>query len=469
MWGIVLQRESDITLARQIYIALRDHMIQGKLKPGEALPSTRELARLLAVSRNTVCEAYEMLSSEGFIESRQGSPTRVAGGLRLEAYDPGIEDLGEVIKPPVSCRVDFRTGQPDLKRFPRHSWIQSLRKAVEMMPLEQWGYTGPDGLYILRLEISAWLFRSRGITVNPKNLLITAGATQALHILAELLSRKGQKIMVEDPCHTGMLKVLQGKGYDIHPLPVDEQGLICDYLEGNGAYAIYVTPSHQFPLGGILPAGRRATLLQFARKYDQYIIEDDYDSEFRYTGAPVAPLYSMDPQRVIYVGTFSKTLFPSLRIGYVILPPHLQERWRDIRTHIDVQNPPFEQAALAEFIGSRKLDRYVRMMRKVYGQRRRILLESLEENFGRTWRSWGDAAGLHLAVQFPDMCFNHDFNFYARQSGVFVTPVEYHSINKGVHLDKILLGYGHLEEDEIRAGIRILRNLFEQIKAKPGD
>lgn len=463
MWGIALQRESDITLARQIYRALSEHMMKGNLNPGEALPSTRELARLLTVSRNTVCEAYEMLSSEGFIESRQGSSTRVADGLRLETNETGKDDSGEVIKPPECCRADFRTGKPDLRHFPRLAWVQALRKAAEVMPLEQWGYSGPDGLEILRAEISAWLFRSRGITVNPKNLLITAGATQALHILAELLSRKGQKIMVEDPCHTGMLRVLQGKGYNIHPLPVDEQGLQTGYLEGEGAYAIYVTPSHQFPLGGILPAGRRTALVQFVRKHDQYIIEDDYDSEFRYTGAPVAPLYSMDPQRVIYVGTFSKTLFPALRIGYVILPPHLHGRWRDIRTHIDVQSPPFEQAALAEFLGSRKMDRYVRTIRKVYGQRRKILLESLEREFGRTWRSWGDAAGLHLAVQFPGMCFNQNFSVNARQHGVYITTVEYHSINKGVHLDKILLGYGHLEEKEIRTGVNLLKTLFTQI------
>ncbi|HWP96038.1 MAG TPA: PLP-dependent aminotransferase family protein [Syntrophomonadaceae bacterium] len=463
MLGIALQRENDMTLARQIYQALKEHMMKGNLRLGEALPSTRELAKLLTVSRNTVCEAYEMLSAEGFIESRQGSSTRVAEGLCLETNEPGIEDLGEVIKPPFPCLVDFRTGKPDLRRFPRQSWMQAQRKAVEVMPLEQWGYTGPDGLDILRSEISAWLFRSRGITVNPKNLFITVGATQALHILAELLSRKGQKIMVEDPCHTGMLRVLQGRGYDIHPLPVDEQGLQTDYLEGDGAYAMYVTPSHQFPLGGILPAGRRTTLVQFARKHDQYIIEDDYDSEFRYTGVPVAPLYSMDPQRVIYVGTFSKILFPALRIGYVILPPHLHAGWRDVRTHIDVQNPPFEQAALAAFLGSRKIDRYVRMMRKVYGQRRRILLGSLEKDLGRTWRSWGDAAGLHLAVQFSGMCFDHDFSVYARQHGVCVTPVEYHSIKKGLHLDKILLGYGHLEEAEISSGVSLLKNLLEQI------
>ncbi|MEN6350806.1 MAG: PLP-dependent aminotransferase family protein [Syntrophomonas sp.] len=462
MWGISLQREAGITLSRQIYISLREQMMAGTLKPGERLPSTRELAKLLAVSRNTVCEAYEMLSSEGFIESRPGSSTRIAAGLRLEAGEPGTEMADEEIEPAKRCRADFRTGKPDLRHFPRQSWIQALRRASEAIPLKQWGYTGPDGLDMLRSEISAWLFRSRGISVNPKNLFITAGATQALHILAELLSPKGRKIIVEDPCHTGMLKVLLGKGYEIHPLPVDEHGLQTDLIQGAGSYAAYVTPSHQFPLGGILPAARRTALLQFARKHDQYIIEDDYDSEFRYVGAPVAPLFTMDPQRVIYVGTFSKTLFPSLRIGYVALPPHLHERWRGIRTYVDVQNPVFEQAALAEFLSSRRLDRHVRRMRKLYGKRRETLFTCLEKHFGRTWRAWGDAAGLHMAVQFPGMRFDRDFTNYAGQHGIFITPVEYHSINKGLHLDKILLGYGHLDEKEIDAGVLLLKKLFDQ-------
>ncbi len=459
MWE--LQRNSQISLARQIYQTLSKQMIQGELKPGEALPSTRELAKQLGVSRNTAYEAYDMLAAEGFIESRPGSSTRVANGLQLEKSPVAAETQNEPASEFASWKADFRTGRPDLRCFSRTLWLQLISRAAQAMPLEYWNYSGPEGLPRLREEIAAWLFRSKGLKVNPRDVFITAGATQALHLLTEIFSKLGKGIIVEDPCHLGMLRVMQSKGLEISPVPVDQKGMIIELLNGVGTGAVYVTPSHQFPLGGILPASRRSALLRLARQSNFYVIEDDYDSEFRYEGAPVAPLFSMDPQQVIYVGTFSKILFPAVRIGYVILPPPLQAQWRYLRTHADVQNPPFEQAALAEYLGSRKLDRHIRKMRKLYGERRRVLLESLEDNFEKPWRVWGDAAGLHLVLEFPGRCFDRDFMIQARTQGIRITPVNYHNINKGVHLDKIILGYGHIDKDEIRAGIRLLKEFMQ--------
>ncbi|MFZ5643515.1 MAG: PLP-dependent aminotransferase family protein [Bacillota bacterium] len=456
MLGIELRRSSAVSLARQIYQALRNQMTEGRLKQGEALPSTRELSRQLSVSRNTVCEAYEMLSAEGFIESRQGSQTRVANGLLLEKTDLTVENTEESVSSTFSCHVDFRTGQPDLRYFPKSLWLQYIRKASEDLPQEYWGYSGTEGIPALRKEIADWVFRSKGMTVRPQDIFVTSGATQALHVLAELLSAYGKDIMMEDPCHIGMLRVLQGKGFNILPVPVDKQGLQTDSLRKGSACAIYVTPSHQFPLGGILPAARRAALIRFARENDLFIIEDDYDSEFRYCGPPVAPLCTMDPQRVIYVGTFSKILYPALRIGYVVLPHKFHSQWRYLRRHVDVQNPPFEQAALAEYLRTRKLDRHVRQMRKLYGQRREILLQSMEEYFGRVWYPWGDASGLHLALEFPGLHFDENFTLRYKEFGIHITSVDYHSIRKGVHLDKLLLGYGHLEAKEIRQGVSLL-------------
>lgn len=466
-----LKRHSEISLARQIYQLLRDQMLAGQLSPGELLPSTRELAKQLAVSRNTTYEAYEMLSAEGYIVSRPGSQTRVAEGLFLEKPAPDSANLRKTPHPVYEYSADFRTGRPDLQRFPRNMWLQLLRKATVNLSPGQWGYTGPEGLPALREEIAAWLFRSRGLTIHSHDIFITAGATQALHLLAELLAGEDREILVEDPCHVGMLRVLQGRGFKIRPVPVDKQGIQTEYLAANGTCAIYVTPSHQFPLGGILPAGRRAELIRFARDNDLYIIEDDYDSEFRYNGTPVAPVCSLDAERVIYVGTFSKILFPALRIGYVVLPPQLHTRWRHFRTHADVQNPPFEQAALAEYLHTRKLDRHVQQMRRLYGQRRQILLHTLEELFGKTWTPWGDAAGLHLVLEFPGMRFDHEFSQRCKKYGIHVTPVDDHSICKGIHLDKLILGYGHLEPTEIRQGLLLLqehlKHYYNDFSASP--
>lgn len=458
MWGIILQRHSEITLARQIYQALRKQMLHGQLQPGEVLPSTRELAKELSISRNTAYESYEMLAAEGYIVSRQGSPTRVAEGLILENLEPARQQTSiEKIHSTCSYLADFRTGLPDLRRFPQRRWLHLVHQASEKLELEHWGYSGPEGLPVLREQIAAWLLRSKGLAVEPQDIFITAGATHALHILAELLATETrQELIVEDPCHMGMLRVLQRNNFRVRSVPVDDQGIQTNALMKSEACAVYVTPSHQFPLGGILPASRRTALVSFAREHDLYLIEDDYDSEFRYIGPPVAPLYALDPQRVIYVGTFSKILFPALRIGYVILPRSLQSRWCRLRLYTDVQNPPFEQAALAEFLNTRKLDRHVQNMRRLYGQRRHILLQTLTETFGNCWRPWGDAAGLHLALEFPGKRFDQDFAHNCQQNGIRITPVDYHSIVKGKHLEKLLLGYGHLEPQEIKQGIRLL-------------
>jgi GntR family transcriptional regulator/MocR family aminotransferase len=460
MLGIELNRKSELQLWRQIYQALKELMLSGQLKAGEALPSTRKLAKELDVSRNTVCEAYDLLLAEGFVISRQGAPTRVASGLCIEPVEPVLlPKTKSKLIPPVS--VSFRTGRPDLRQFPRFLWQQLLHKASNELPLEAFGYTGPQGLPELREEIAAWLFRSRGLKITSDHIFITAGATHGLHLIADILRGDGQKILMEDPCHTGMLRTLKNKGCTIVPIPVDAEGIQTNYLSKCGnTGAIYVTPSHQFPLGGILPASRRASLIRFARENNLYIIEDDYDSEFRYSGESIAPLYALDPQRVFYVGTFSKAVFPALRIGYVILPYKFQDRWRDLRTHTDVQNPPFEQAALAEFLRTRKFDRHIQKMRKIFGQRRQVLLESLEGAFGSEWIAYGDSAGLHVAIDFPGKRFDEGFKNYCLQNGLYITPVESYCIEKGRHQSKLLIGYGHLEPAVIIKGVELLSDII---------
>lgn len=460
MWGIDLQRESEVTLARQIYRAFREQISRSEMKAGEALPSTRELASQLCVSRSTVCEAYEMLISEGFVNSRQGAPTRVAAGLHLDRRpsDQNVTQMPES----MPAAFDFGTGKPDLSSFPKKLWGRMLLKAYDEMPPDMMNYTGPDGLNALRAQIAGWLLRSRGIRADPGDIFVTAGATQALHLLAELLASDGKEMLIEDPCHTGMRKALQGKGVLLRPVPVDEHGIQTETLGCGKACAVYVTPSHQFPLGGILPAGRRTALVRLARERGMYIIEDDYDSEYRYTGAPVSPLYSMDPETVVYVGTFSKIMFPALRIGYVILPKKLHQMWRRLRVYTDVQNPVLEQAALADFIQTRKLDRHVQKMRRLYAKRRSELLLSLRQAFGGYWRAWGDASGLHVALEYEGRRFDGFFMNKCREMGLRITPVEYHSIIKGKHRDKLLIGYGHLEAVEIRRGVGLLQDVFRQ-------
>jgi len=461
MYRIELKRQSEIPIKRQIYQALKDRILDGSLRAGEALPSTRELAEQLNVSRHTVCEAYDMLITEGFALSREGAPTRVAEGLRIDKPPERISNYqGKNI---TRYRVDFKTGWPDLRHIPRYLLQQIAHKTFEEMPLERFGYASPQGTPELRAEISSWLFRSRSLNVDTEDIFITSGATHALHIIASLFYGRGNKIAIEDPCNRGILQTFLNAGCEIEPIPVDEKGIRVECLEGVSASAVYTTPSHQFPLGPILPAGRRAELIRHARENDIYLIEDDYDSEFRYAGEPVAPLYAMDPQRVVYVGTFSKVLFPAIRIGYVILPKELQPKWRELRMHTDVQNPPFEQAMLAEFMRTRKFDRHIRRMRKLHGERRAALLGALEEAFGDGWRACGDAAGLHLSVEFKAMRFDEAFIKRCKENGIRIASVEHYAIQKGMHINKLLLGFGHLEPREIREGVLILRSVMQEI------
>ncbi len=455
MFGIVLDRKIEIPLKRQIYERIRELITNGELKAGDILVSTRELADILNVSRSTVVEAYEMLIAEGYVQSRQGAPTRVSDGLTIEKTSAA--PAGNRSKPHRILKADFSTGRPDLRLFPQYQWRQVLSKASRELPTELYGYTGPEGLLSLRSEIAAWLKRSRGFSAREDDIFITAGATHALYLLTELLCSDKSAVLMEDPCHSGLLHTFVGKRRRIIPAPVDASGMQTWSLPQSGeAGAVYVTPSHQFPLGGILPAARRAALVRYAREKNIYIIEDDYDSEFRYAGDPVAPLAAMGPQRVVYVGTFSKVFFPALRIGYVILPAPLHARWRDLRTHTDIQNPPFSQAALAEFIRSGKLESHIRKMRRTYGRRREALLDALKENFGSNWTAYGDNAGLHIAIDFSGMRFDEAFRRFCLKNGIFVTPLETHCIEKGRHESKLMLGYGHLEPDEIHAGIKRL-------------
>ncbi len=465
MLGIILNRDSELQLWRQIYQAIKEKMMCGHLKAAEALPSTRELANELGVSRNTVCMAYEMLVAEGYAVSHQGAPTRVMDGLYLEPFIVP-QSSNQFVERIISA--DFRTGKPDLRQFPRFLWQQLMNNTTAQLPLTMLDYSTPQGLFSLRQEIAAWLFRSRGMTIDPNDVFISAGATHALHLIAGLLCGKEAKIILEDPCHTGMLRSLTHRGTGIVPIPVDSEGIRVDEFPVDANIrAVYVTPSHQFPMGGILSASRRAALVRYARENNVYIIEDDYDSEFRYSGELIAPLHAIDPQRVIYVGTFSKSLFPALRIGYVILPYGLQQSWRVLRTHMDVQNPPFEQAALAELLRTRKFDRHVHKMRRIYRQRREVLLEALRQLLGERCCAHGDSAGLHVAIEYPGLNFNEEFQKRCFESGILVTGMQTHCIRTDWHHNKLLLGYGHLNSEEIKAGVNHLARIMKEFENQP--
>ena len=460
MLWISVDRDSKIPIIRQIYEQLRSKILKGDLHPGEKLPSTREMASNINVSRNVILQAYEQLTAEGYVESREGSGTYVAEGAcykefnkisaNFDIHDSKYSSSGSTV-------IDFRSGLPALDIFPKKKWGQLLYDACINAPCNSLGYGNPAGCIELRQAIAHYLQKTRGIHCHPDQIIITTGAVQALQLVTKLLLSSGMKVVVEDPSNYDLQRILTSTGAELYPVPVDEYGINTRLLPaGKDIGVVYVTPSHQFPIGGILPVQRRIELVKYAGNTGCYIIEDDYDSEFRYEGAPVSSLQELEPERVIYIGTFSKILFPALRIGYIVLPGTLAGKCRRIKRHSDFQTPYLEQLVLAGFIEKGYLERHISKMKKVYVKRRKKLIECLDKYFPGNYKICGKAAGLHLVADFT---FKPSRGFYSnlKDKGVRIYPVEIHSAIKDRSKSKFILGYGNLSEDQIEEGVRRIK------------
>jgi GntR family transcriptional regulator/MocR family aminotransferase len=460
MFWLSVTKENDIPLIRQVYDQIKHRILNGQLKGGERIPSSRELAANLCISRNVVLEAYEQLIAEGFIETKQGSGTFVGQGAFLE------QDISSNVKTKINLTtsnddqeiINFRSGIPALNLFPKKVWAQIAKEVYQNMEPQEIGYGNPEGTTQLRKVLSNYLLKTRGVYCSPDQILITSGATQALSILAKLLLKQNDTVIIEDPVTYEIQNIFSNQGSTLYPIPVDEKGMRTDLIPSNLKPSfVFVTPSHQFPLGGILPIQRRIELIQFARQTGCYIVEDDYDSEFRYNGPPISSLQGLDPEFVIYIGTFSKILSPGLRIGYLVLPQTLIERCRDIKWYADLHTSSFEQITLAKFIEEGHLERHITKMRRVYEKRRKTLIQALVSNFSDTISIHGDSTGLHLIVEFKNIDFSEELLNKVLSNNVRIYSVDTHSYHKGKHLNKIILGYGNVTTEKIIEGITKLK------------
>lgn len=457
MFWIPIERSSPTPLIRQVYEHIRAQILCGTLQGGTQLPSTRELAENLHLSRNVVLEAYDQLLAEGYLESRAGSGTYVAHGLHFEKEHSGPDVL---LAPSVTSfprenpLIDFRSGLPALDLFPRKQWSQLAQQVYATVEPALFGYDNPEGRPELRTALARYLQRTRGVSCQPAQILILSGASQAFSLLNRLLLSSSDALVIEDPVNYEVQLILSSSGAQLVPVPVDERGMQTDLLPlTRRPRGILVTPSHQFPQGGILPIQRRLQLLQFARTVDCYLVEDDYDSEFRYVGHPISSLQGLCPERVIYIGTLSKILSPALRLGYLVLPLELVERARSIKRSLDLHSPSLDQLILAQFIQTGHLERHILRMKRVYQRRRNVLIAQLRQHFSDQVDILGDATGLHLVARFPRVIFTPETITTLEQTGVRVYPVEQHTIVKGQHQHDIILGYSHLSPAQIEQGI----------------
>lgn len=461
---IHIQKDKKRTISKQIYMDLRGKILKGELPEGAALPSTRVLSSELSISRNTVLTAYDMLISEGFALGIPGSGVYVNQGIRAAESSIRITDeqtaaLSDDRLPPNT--ISFDSGIPALDLFPRSKWNSCVSQAFRSAPVSALGYDDPQGRSELRTVLANYLKRARGINCRPDQIIITTGAKQGLTLTAKCLLDSGSRVIVEDPANKNVTRIFSYHTGHIIPVPVDSEGIITAQLPKDiNPVFLFATPSHQFPMGGILTVRRRLELIRYAREAGCLLVEDDYDSEFRYDGAPVSSLYELAPERVIYIGTFSKVLFPSLRLGYIVIPAHLITQFREWKRLSDHHSNSVSQLALLRFIESGDLERHIRKMKKVYRSRREHMTELLNRYFPDQYRIHGGSAGMHAVLELEDIIFTPELIKRILNAGVYVVPVEEHAIVKGLHKNQIILGYAHLTPHEMEEGLKRIRDVI---------
>ncbi|MFE1551845.1 PLP-dependent aminotransferase family protein [Streptomyces sp. NPDC058718] len=438
---------------RALQEALRDAVRSGRLTPGTRLPSSRELAADLGVSRGLVTEAYEQLTAEGYLRSDRGAGTWVGGAARSAVR--GAHDLAPGV---TGVHVDFHPGTPDLSLFPRAAWAAAQRTVMTRLPHPALGYPDPRGLPELREALAGMLARRRGVVADPERLVVCSGVAQASTLLGFVLRARGLRTVgVEDPGSPEHGRLFAATGMDTRWLPLDEEGLLPGPLADSGVRAVVVTPSHQFPSGISWSAERRAALLDWARRVDGYVLEDDYDGDFRYDRAPVGALQGLDPERVAYAGTVSKSLAPGLRLGWMLVPGALLGEVVERKRTMDLGNPVLDQAVLAEFVTRGGYDRQLRRCQRAYRERRDALLAALDEHLPGT-RVSGIAAGLHVIARVPGR-FGPPSRFLARaaEAGVALRPLEEYGTARPADGDiRLVVGYAHLSPSAIARGVRLV-------------
>lgn len=489
---ISLDRTADDPLHRQLYEQLRETILTGRLQAGSRLPATRTLARDLDISRNTVTAAFDQLLAEGYLEGRVGAGTFVTSELPEEALSvldtTGRADPLHDLKPSPRQRglsrrgtqlaglrrrrtrrgLAFAVGVPELRNFPFDIWARLMARAWRRPPMELMANTEPAGYMPLRRAIADYVRTARGVRCEVEQVIIVSGAQQAIGLAAHVLLDEGDRALVEDPGYPGIRGALLAAGVKVVPAPVDAEGL--DIVTGEkkapDARFVCVAPSHQYPLGVTMPLARRLALLDWAQRVDGWIIEDDYDSEYRYSGKPLAALQGLDrDNRVVYVGSFSKTMFPSLRLGYLIVPPDLTDSFRFARAALDDHPSTVGQPSLTAFIEDGYFAAHLRRMRKLYAHRQQTLIDAAREHMDDLFTIAPAEAGMHiLARQKPALTVRMDdiqATRKAEAAGITVSPLSsfYHEYPAQQGL---MLGYAAVDEEEIPKAVAKLAEALRQ-------
>ncbi len=487
LMSLKLHPYDSVPLYRQLYEQLRNIILNGQLPPGTKLPSTRGLSDELSIARNTVLNAYDQLLAEGYLKGRVGSGTYVASELpdellqvRANANLSGISNRASrtlsrqgdlVARSSVSEPHDFavpkafRPGLMAMSVFPFKLWARLWGRQWRRRSLDLLGYGDPTGYRPLRLITAEYLKVARGIRCDADQIIVVAGSQQALTIATRVLLNEGDEVWMEDPGYPGAHAAFRGAGARVLPIPVDIQGLDIDHgvLHGDDAKLVYATPSHQYPLGVTMTLSRRLELLDWSRRSNAWILEDDYDSEFRYTGMPLAALKGLDTEgRVIYIGSFSKMLFPSLRLGYMVVPPDLVDTFAATRALIDRGSSSLDQAVLAEFISEGHFARYVRRARMLYAERQKTLVDAATDKLEGLLEVPPSDSGMHLVGWLPEGLDDLIAYKKAAQHNVEAPPLSVY-YTESPERGGLLLGYTGVDTCEIKEGVNRLSHALESL------
>jgi GntR family transcriptional regulator/MocR family aminotransferase len=461
---VSLQREISVPLHIQLERALREAIQKGRLSPGCMLPSTRVLGSELGLSRGVVVDAYEQLLAEGYLCSRRGSSTYVAN--RAPADNLPIIQVAAAVKPPL---YDLRPGRPDHSLFPRRQWLSAMRRAMHAAPEMALDYPDARGALPARVALAAYLNRSRATVTTADRIVLCTGFAQGMRLVCDTLkARSVRRIAVEDPGHAYESADVRASGLELVPVPVDDSGICVGQLAELKVGAVYVTPAHQYPTGAVLSPERRTALLSWADKQDAFVVEDDYDGEYRYDRGPIGALQGLSPEHVVYLGSASKTLAPALRIGWVLSPQSLIQDLSQAKLDADRGSSGIDQLALAEFIEGGHLDRYLRRTRLIYGRRRAQLAAALSRRLAG-YSIGGVAAGLHLTLALPKHTDETGIVEEARRRGIYVHGLRSYRSQPRAGQPALLLGYCRLTDaaiDDSASALATVVKSFELVNRR---
>jgi GntR family transcriptional regulator/MocR family aminotransferase len=450
---------------QQIYEQIKHDILMGKLSVGTKITSTRALAKELQIGRNTVENAYAQLVLEGYLTNIPSSGY-VVNNLQFDLNPKTVERLSKHKATAVASKhgtenikYNFQYGNLDAVNFPYKLWRKYLTDALDGSEAQEvHSYGDVKGDIELRIQLKEYLYHSRGVNCQPEQIIICSGTQSALEIMIKIFPYSKKQVAMEEPCYNGASIIFRSNGFEILPIPVYEDGIGINDLSLSSARMVHIAPSHQFPMGAVMPIHKRIQLLKWAQERNNIIIEDDYDSEFRYNGRPIPSLQSIDEnERVVYVGTFSKSLSPGLRMAYFILPKWLLKEYEERFIGHQCTVPLIEQKTMAKFIADGHWEKHVRKICLAHKKKHDILIHAIKHNIEDKVRIHGHQAGLHILLEFLDGQQEEDLIYKALQHKVKVCPVSPFWLNKDNYSNNALvLGYGMISEDDIPKAVEIL-------------